>query len=95
MKSCQFIAVDRENRTQATEEGIVLWIAPEGTRSKDGKLLPLKGGGFRLAIDTATTIIPVGFRGAPRDCWRKTGAFPFQRHTVEPIARAWYEYIEI
>jgi 1-acyl-sn-glycerol-3-phosphate acyltransferase len=73
MKSCEFVSIDRQNQSQAIEDlkvagktmekGVVLWIAPEGTRSKDGRLLPFKKGGFRLAIDADATIIPVGFKG--------------------------------
>jgi len=42
------------------EKGIVLLIFPEGTRSKNGKLLPFKKGGFRLAIETGATVVPIG-----------------------------------
>ncbi len=69
-----FISVDRKNRTQAIkslmrakelmDEGINVWIAPEGTRSRDGSLLPFKKGGFMLALDTGATIVPVGIVGA-------------------------------
>lgn len=69
-----FIAVDRKNRTQAIkslmrakelmDSGINVWIAPEGTRSRDGSLLPFKKGGFMLALDTGATIVPVGIVGA-------------------------------
>lgn len=46
------------------ESGIILWVAPEGTRSKDGKLAPFKKGGFITAIQAKATIIPIGIRGA-------------------------------
>jgi len=70
----EFVAIDRRDRAQAIrdlaaarlkmESGIVLWIAPEGTRSRDGRLRPFKKGGFMLALETGATIIPVGIRGA-------------------------------
>ena len=41
----------------------MLWIAPEGTRSKDGTLKRLKKGGFYLAIETGATIIPIVIKG--------------------------------
>ncbi len=74
MSQSEFISVDRNNRQQAIkdlqaakvkmQDGIILWIAPEGTRSDSGKLLPFKKGGFMLAIQTGAVIIPVGIRGA-------------------------------
>ena len=90
MRSCDFISIDRKNRQQAFEDlnraketmkkGIVLSISPEGTRSRDGKLLPFKGGGFRLAIDTGATILPVGIRGAHTVLPAKSLNFNVGRH---------------
>lgn len=74
LKIAGFIPVDRKNRTQAfaslkeggaqMERGINVWIAPEGTRSRDGSLLPFKKGGFMLALQTNAKIVPVGIVGA-------------------------------
>lgn len=74
MKASEFLSIDRDNKKQALkdlkkakkilENGIVLWISPEGTRSKDGKLGPFKKGGFRVALDMQATIIPVGIKGS-------------------------------
>ncbi|HAT8940625.1 TPA: 1-acyl-sn-glycerol-3-phosphate acyltransferase [Legionella pneumophila subsp. pneumophila] len=74
MAAAEFPFIDRKNRFQAVkdlefaqqlmESGIILWIAPEGTRSKDGKLAPFKKGGFISAIQAKATIIPIGIRGA-------------------------------
>ncbi|MFT5520104.1 MAG: 1-acyl-sn-glycerol-3-phosphate acyltransferase [Enterobacterales bacterium] len=68
-----WISIDRKNSEQARkdlklakeelEKGIMLWIAPEGTRSQDGKLHKFKKGGFHLALETGATIIPIGIRG--------------------------------
>lgn len=73
MKMSGFLSIDRTNRRQAIKDleeakkvmkqGVIVWIAPEGTRSRDGKLLPFKKGGFRLAIETGATIVPLVFRG--------------------------------
>ncbi len=70
----EFISIDRHNRRQAfrdleearkkMESGIILWVAPEGTRSRDGSLGAFKKGGFMLALQTGATIVPVGIRGA-------------------------------
>lgn len=74
MKGLEFVFIDRKNHTQAVkdlesarklmESGIVMWISPEGTRSRSGELLKFKKGGFVTAINSKATIIPVGIRGA-------------------------------
>lgn len=74
MAAAEFPFIDRKNKYQAIkdlafaqqlmESGIVMWIAPEGTRSKDGQLGPFKKGGFITAIQSKATIIPIGIRGA-------------------------------
>ncbi|WP_303291094.1 1-acyl-sn-glycerol-3-phosphate acyltransferase [Marinobacter sp. SS5-14b] len=73
MAAAEFPSVDRSNRAGAVrdlqkarammESGIVLWAAPEGTRSTDGRLLPFKKGCFHLALETEAVIVPVAIRG--------------------------------
>jgi len=73
MRAARIISIDRQNRRSAIESlreagevlhsGINIWIAPEGTRSYDGTLGPLKKGGFLLAIDTGTPILPMTISG--------------------------------
>jgi 1-acyl-sn-glycerol-3-phosphate acyltransferase len=68
-----FISIDRHNREQAVKDlqrakvhmlnGITLWMAPEGTRSKDGKLAEFKRGGFHIAIETNALIVPIVIKG--------------------------------
>jgi 1-acyl-sn-glycerol-3-phosphate acyltransferase len=48
---------------QRFREGISIWIAPEGTRSRDGKLGAFKKGGFHLAIDLGAPILPAYITG--------------------------------
>jgi 1-acyl-sn-glycerol-3-phosphate acyltransferase len=48
---------------QRFREGISIWIAPEGTRSRDGQLGPFKKGGFHLAIDLGAPILPAYITG--------------------------------
>ena len=77
------IPIDRKNRSAAIESikkaedvlrgGIHIGILPEGTRTLDGKIKPVKKGGFHMAINTNTPIIPVGVSGAfefkPKNRW--------------------------
>jgi 1-acyl-sn-glycerol-3-phosphate acyltransferase len=73
LRAAEFIEVDRSNHARAVQsiehaarlvrDGVSIWIAPEGTRSRDGRIGPLKKGGFHLAQDTGTPIVPVAIRG--------------------------------
>lgn len=83
MKAGEIMVVDRDDRRQAIRDlaiakekmatGIIPWIAPEGTRTRSGELLPFKKGGFMIAMETGATIIPVGLKGSgailPPDTW--------------------------
>ena len=74
MKVVGAIAVDRENPASLKKTikdmenyikgGRSLLIFPEGTRSKDGKLLPFKKGGFLLAKKSKIKILPVTIIGS-------------------------------
>jgi 1-acyl-sn-glycerol-3-phosphate acyltransferase len=73
IRAAEFIEVDRQNHARAIEsihraqellnDNVSIWMAPEGTRSYDGKIGPLKKGGFHLALDAAVPIVPVAIRG--------------------------------
>ena len=83
LRHIQAIPVERKNRNAAIEsikkaedvlkQGIHIGILPEGTRTIDGKMNALKKGGFHMAINTNTPIIPVGISGAyefkPKNRW--------------------------
>ena len=77
------IPVERKNLEAAIEsikkaekvlnQNIHIGILPEGTRTLSGQIGPLKKGGFHMAINTNTSIIPVGVSGAfnfkPKNRW--------------------------
>ncbi len=76
MRSAGFVPVHRGQRERALQDlrlaqsaignGVNIWIAPEGTRSPDGKLLPFKSGGFLLASTAKVPILPVTIDGTRR-----------------------------
>lgn len=73
MRAAEMIEVDRSDKERARQSialaeerirsGVNVWIAPEGTRSPTGKLGPFKKGGFILALDTKTRILPITIDG--------------------------------
>ncbi len=102
MTVAEFPSIDRKNRQQAIkdmrkiqalmESGIMVWIAPEGTRSKTGMLGPFKKGAFITAIEANAVIIPIGIRGANNILPAKTFKANFNQtaeiHIGEPIDAA-------
>jgi len=102
MRAAEFPSVDRSNRIQAVrdlerarkmmESGIVLWAAPEGTRSPDGRLLPFKKGCFHLALDTEAVIVPVAIRGIhqvlPARSWQLNLGQPVDVRVGQPLDTA-------
>ena len=84
MWATKHITVDRSDPLDAVKSlerakerlasGISIVVFPEGTRSRDGHLLPFKKGGFLLAAKTRTKIVPVTIVGSagllPAGAWR-------------------------
>ena len=80
MRLAKLVPVDRDNREAAAgsvetavkylKEGLSFAVYPEGTRSRDGRLLPFKKGTFVMAIRAGVPIVPVSIVGA-QDLLRK------------------------
>ena len=84
MWAAKHITVNRTDRADAMQSlkkakrriasGISLVFFPEGTRSRDGRLLPFKRGGFWLAVQTQTPVVPITIDGSgmilPKGDWR-------------------------
>jgi 1-acyl-sn-glycerol-3-phosphate acyltransferase len=77
MRLAGFIPVQRDGSVEsakaaselaqrALEQGSCLVLFPEGTRSRDGSLLPFKRGPFFLAMESGARVVPVSIRGATR-----------------------------
>lgn len=72
-RAAEYIEIDRGDHAKAMAsmaaagrliaDGVSVFIAPEGTRSRDGRLGPLKKGGFHLALGAHAPIVPVAIRG--------------------------------
>lgn len=46
------------------KRGISIFAFPEGTRSRDGKMIPFKGGVFSMALKADVPIVPISISGA-------------------------------
>ena len=71
--------------------GVSAFLFPEGTRTRDGSLQPLKKGGFRLAIESGLAIVPVtivGTRAAMPRGSMVLRAGPVEMHLDPPIPTA-------
>lgn len=94
MRRAGFIEVDRKDHRRALASmgrvreavlrGMSIYLAPEGTRSKTGELGTFKKGGFLVAQQTGTPILPVTLRGT-RDVLPSHSAFPARGVDVDVI----------
>jgi 1-acyl-sn-glycerol-3-phosphate acyltransferase len=81
LRALRNVIIDRTDREEAIrsyrlareriERGISVMVFPEGTRGIGPELLPFKKGGFVLALETETPIVPIGVLGTARVLARK------------------------
>jgi 1-acyl-sn-glycerol-3-phosphate acyltransferase len=99
IKAGECVSIDRNNHRQALRDletakqkmlsGIKIWIAPEGSRSRTGKMGLFKKGGFKLAMNAKAIIVPVAIIGSDRIL--RAGTFDFsvdesiQMHICQPV----------
>jgi len=50
--------------SRLTSSGLSLIVFPEGTRSRDGRVAPFKGGSFLLALEAGLPVVPVSVVGS-------------------------------
>ena len=70
------VPVDRSNSAASVESaklatgnlrrGKSYVVYPEGTRSRDGRMLPFKKGAFMMAIDAGVPVVPITVSGATK-----------------------------
>lgn len=75
-KAMGMIFVERTSAREATrrmreaaelvKSGATLCVFPEGTRSRDGEVLPFKSGAFQVALDSGADVVPVAIEGSGR-----------------------------
>jgi 1-acyl-sn-glycerol-3-phosphate acyltransferase len=73
MRAAGFIEINRKDPASAIRalrvahtqlgDAVSLWIAPEGTRSKTGRMGRFKKGGFHLAMEAGMRVLPVAIEG--------------------------------
>ena len=93
MHMADLVPVDRHNREAAIDSvraavevmqhHVHMVIFVEGTRSRDGRLLPFKKGPFHLAMEVGAPVVPVTILGT-YECWPK-GTFAVRPGTATVI----------
>lgn len=81
------IASMKKVQTLVAAKRLSIWMWPEGTRSRDGRLRPFKKGFVHLALATGLPIVPVVAHSADR-YWKGTWAVApgqLQMEVLDPI----------
>ncbi len=85
------LRIDRNNRASAVEamrdmsafvgkHGLSIFVWPEGTRSKDGRLRGFKKGAFHMALATKLPVVPMVITGA-HEAW-ESRSLRLRRRTI-------------
>jgi 1-acyl-sn-glycerol-3-phosphate acyltransferase len=92
LHAAEFIPIERGNRDAGRkavanikdriQSGLQVWVAPEGTRSSDGKLQKFKTGSFSVAIEAGVPVQPIVVKGAI-DVISKHESFPKPGLTID------------
>jgi 1-acyl-sn-glycerol-3-phosphate acyltransferase len=86
-----------EKAAQSIAQGKRIYVFPEGTRSRTGKLLPFKKGGFHLAIKAKVPIFPAAIAGTREILppgWTNNGTGPIVVLFGPPIPTDQYTLAE-
>ena len=101
IKQLGFVFVDRSNTERALASarraaerlraGRSFAVFPEGTRTRDGRLLPFKRGAFHMAVEAGVPVVPVSldgtYRAMPRGAMRLRSV-PIRLTIHDPIPTA-------
>ncbi|WP_263359151.1 lysophospholipid acyltransferase family protein [Acidicapsa ligni] len=97
MRLAEFIPVDRDRTVESAQEGVRLarqvlmkgihiTTFVEGTRSRDGRLLPFKKGPFYLAMESGAPCIPISIWGT--ETMMSKGSLRIHRGTAHVVFHA-------
>ena len=97
MRLGDFIPVDRDGRIDSAKDsvtfaarvlasGVHVMSFVEGTRSRDGRLLPFKKGPFYLAMETGAPCIPISISGT--ETMMRKGSLRIRPGTVRVVFHA-------
>jgi 1-acyl-sn-glycerol-3-phosphate acyltransferase len=97
MRLAEFVPVSRDGSVESAQEnarraaavlakGIHITTFVEGTRSRDGRLLPFKKGPFYLAMETGAPCIPISISGT--ETMMRKGSLRIRPGTVRVVFHA-------
>ena len=105
MRLCQYVPLVRGDRASIQEmlvecrswltRGISIMMFPEGTRSRDGNLLPFKPGAFALARQMNVPVVPIAIEGGHALVAKHSGTVSrkarLRVHVLEPVEPAGFD----